>query len=54
MTALRIIAPASPEPVDIYASWRAEIAARDWRNVHIRGDRRQPVMLEDQRRRVWR
>lgn len=37
-----------PRPsADIYAGWKAEIEARDWRKVHIAADRRQPVFLTD-------
>jgi hypothetical protein len=39
--------------VDIYASWRAEIADRDWRSVHETGDRRAPIDLPDTRKRGW-
>ena len=31
--------------VDIYDRWRAEVAARDWSSVHIKGDRREPVYI---------
>jgi len=42
-----------PEVVDIYAAWKAEIASRDWRGVHVRGDRREAVELPDVRK-GWR
>lgn len=44
-------AVATPEPRDIYAADRARIAAIDWDEVHIRGDRRRPVDLPDRPRR---
>lgn len=46
------VVPATPEPaIDIYASWRAEIRARDWARCHITGDRRAPVAICDARHR---
>jgi hypothetical protein len=35
---------------DIYARWKADIAAIDWSASHIRGDRAQPIELPDSRR----
>ena len=34
-----------PVIVDIYADWRAEIAARDWKACHTEGDRNPPLEL---------
>ena len=42
-------------PVDIYAAWKAEIAARDWARCHIAADRSPPIDLADlSLRRGWR
>jgi hypothetical protein len=51
MTAKLKLVPAKSEVIDIYASWRAEIADRDWRSVHEIGDRRAPIDLPDTRKR---
>lgn len=34
-----------PESIDITAQLQADIAKRDWRKVHLDGDRREPVKL---------
>lgn len=53
MTARTVVA-AEPEPIDIQAKARAEIAKRDWRAVHVNGDRSPPVQIADRpRRRAW-
>jgi hypothetical protein len=43
----------APGGVDLYATWRAEIAARDWSAVHVTGDRNRPLDLPE-RRGGWR
>jgi hypothetical protein len=47
------LVPAETKVVDIYAAWKAEIASRDWRAVHVRGDRREAVELPETRKRSW-
>lgn len=47
---LSIIRETHRPVVDIYADWRAEIAAIDWSETHIRGDKRQPIELGDSRK----
>lgn len=42
------------ETADIYAGWKAEIAARDWERCHIRGDRNPPLEWWPRVRRLWR
>jgi hypothetical protein len=51
--ALHLVARQS-EPIDITALNRADIAKRDWSAVHIAADRRQPVAIEDCKKRTWR
>lgn len=55
---LKLIAPSPEQParqtVDIYAGWKAEIAAIDWAATHIAGDRRLPVDVADTRKGWWR
>jgi hypothetical protein len=41
-------------PIDITALNRADIKARNWSAVHIAADRRQPVAIEDCKKRTWR
>ena len=41
---LRVV-KADEAPVDIYARWKADLAAIDWRATHIRGDRARPITL---------
>jgi hypothetical protein len=53
MTPLRVVAPVEADRVDLYATWRAEIAARDWSAVHVTGDRNRPLDLPE-RRGGWR
>jgi len=38
------------QPIDIAARMRAEIARRDWRAVHLAGDRNPPVHIPQRRR----
>lgn len=56
MTAkLKIVTQTHRPVVDIYAGWRAEIAARDWGLVHVAADKREPVDIAETRlRRAWR
>ncbi len=41
---------ATKPPRDIYAAWKADIAAVNWSATHIAGDRRAPVELADTRK----
>jgi hypothetical protein len=50
---LRIVAD-EPEVADIYTAWKAEIASKDWRQVHVRSDRSEPVELVEGNRGKWR
>jgi hypothetical protein len=43
----------APGGVDLYATWRAEIAARDWSAVHVWADKQRPVYLGDRPQRTW-
>jgi hypothetical protein len=52
-TKLRAVPDSPSEPVNIYASWRAEIEARDWASVHVAADRREAIALPDPVRRWW-
>jgi hypothetical protein len=53
-TARRNLKLVKPAVVDIYASWRAEIAARDWSACHVAGDRNPSLELSDRPKRNWR
>lgn len=48
---LRVVKPVE---IDIYAKWRAEIAARDWGAVHVAGGRNEPLDIPDRRKWSWR
>lgn len=48
MTAkLKVVPKDEPLIVDLYGPWRAEIAKRDWKGCHVRGDRSPAVELAD-------
>lgn len=51
---LKLIRETHRPVIDIYAGWRAEVEAIDWSATHIRGDRGQPVELNDGPKRGWR
>jgi hypothetical protein len=46
-------APADAAPKDITMLLRAEIMARDWAAVHVRGDRSPPLLSWERVRRTW-
>lgn len=50
---LRVVAD-PPEAVDLYANWKADIAARDWSAMHVAADKRRPIDLPDAPKRAWR
>jgi hypothetical protein len=50
---LRIVAPVEADRVDLYARWKADIAARDWDRVHVVADRGSPVDIADRLKRTW-
>jgi hypothetical protein len=55
MTAkLKLIKTTHRAVVDIYGPWRAEIAERDWKACHTKGDRNPPLEIADRPKRGWR
>lgn len=53
LRALRLVEK-QPEVVDLYAKWRAEISSRDWKAVHVAGDRSSPIHIDaPNHRRRW-
>lgn len=50
---LKVVTATHRPVVDIYAAWRAEIAARDWDTLHTRADKREAVEIQETRRRGW-
>jgi hypothetical protein len=50
---LHVVAPAQEQPADLTLAMRAEIEARDWAAVHIRGDRNPSLGFFDRVRRTW-
>jgi hypothetical protein len=47
---LKIVTKTHRPIVDIYESWRAEVASRNWSAVHVQGDRSEPVELPQPRK----
>jgi hypothetical protein len=45
--------PTKAAPKDITMLLRAEITARDWASVHVRGDRSPPLLSWERVRRTW-
>lgn len=55
MTAkLKIVGTHRPVVIDLYAKWREEIEAVDWRRVHIQGGKNPPLDIPDAQKRGWR
>lgn len=50
---LRVVKETHRPVVDIYATWREQIAGRDWEACHVRGDRSEAVYLPDRPKRGW-
>jgi hypothetical protein len=50
---LRAVDKPAEAPVDITLAMRAEIMARDWAAVHVRGDRSPPLLSWERVRRTW-
>jgi hypothetical protein len=50
---LRIVDEPPERPDDVTMLLRADILKRDWSACHVEADRRRPVAVPDQRKRLW-